>query len=41
MQTIDDVRENCRFVGKGIEKIVVGGKLRAAWEGNFSVSHCG
>ena len=22
MQTIDDVRENCRFVGKGIEKMV-------------------
>jgi hypothetical protein len=23
MQTIDEAREHCRFVGKGIEKVVV------------------
>ena len=25
MQTIDEVREHCRFVGKGIEKMVADG----------------
>ena len=25
MQTIDEVREHCRFVGKGIEKLVAEG----------------
>ena len=25
MQTINEVREHCRFVGKGIEKVVVDG----------------
>ena len=24
MQTIDEAREHCRFVGKGIEKMVAG-----------------
>ena len=26
MQTIDEVREHCRFVGKGIEKAVADGE---------------
>ena len=30
MQTIDEVREHCRFVGKGIEKMVEDGEFRAA-----------
>ena len=34
MQTIDEVRELCRFVGKGIEKIVADGEdLAAKFEG--------
>ena len=34
MQTIDEVREHCRFVGKGIEKIVADGEdLAAKFEG--------
>ena len=34
MQTIDEVREHCRFVGKGIEKMVADGEdLRARFEG--------
>ena len=37
MQTIDEVREHCRFVGKGIEKAV-------AVSGTFAIqtrkSHC-
>ncbi len=30
MQSIDEVREHCRFVGKGIEKTVADGNTRAA-----------
>ena len=30
MQTIDEVREHCRFVGNGIEKMVEDGEFRAA-----------
>ena len=34
MQTIDEVREHCRDVGKGIEKMVADGEdLRARFEG--------
>ena len=34
MQTIDEVREHCRFVGKGIEKTVADGEdLTAKFEG--------
>ncbi len=34
MQTIDEVREHCRFVGKGIENTVADGEdLRARFEG--------
>ena len=34
MQTADKVREHCRFVGKGIEKMVADGEdLRAGFEG--------
>ena len=36
MQTIDEVREHCRFVGKGIEKMVADGEdLRARFEGQI------
>ena len=32
MQTIDDVREHCRFVGKGIEKKVAeNGRPKVIW----------
>ena len=42
MQTIEDVREHCRFVGKGIERAVDEGKdLLARFEGvqmlNFKI----
>ena len=34
MQTIDEVREHCRFVGEGMEKMVADGEgLRARFEG--------
>ena len=34
MQTIDEAREHCRFVGKGIEKMVADCEdLRARFEG--------
>ena len=34
MQTMNEVREHCRFVGKGIEKMVADGEdLRARFEG--------
>ena len=34
MQTIDEAREHCRFVGKGIEKMVADGEdLTAKFEG--------
>ena len=34
MQTIDEVREHCRFVGKGIEKMVADGEdLQTKFEG--------
>ena len=36
MQTIDEAREHCRFVGKGIEKMVADGEdLRARFEGQI------
>ena len=36
MQTIDEVREDCRFVGKGIEKMVADGEdLNAKFEGQI------
>jgi hypothetical protein len=41
MQTIDEVREHCRFVGKGIEKMVAEGEdLRRAGGGFFQVLLC-
>ena len=34
MQTVDEAREHCRYVGKGIEKMVADGEdLRARFEG--------
>ena len=36
MQTIDEVREHCRFVGKDIEKMVADSEdLRARFEGQI------
>lgn len=36
MQTIDEAREHCRFVGKGIEKMVADGEdLNAKFEGQI------
>ena len=36
MQTIDEAREHCRFVGKGIEKMVADGDdLNAKFEGQI------
>ena len=38
MQTIDEVREHCRFVGKGIEKMVADGGGTPSLPGFASVS---
>ena len=35
MQTIDEVREHCRFVGKGIEKMVADGEFLCADQDEF------
>ncbi len=38
MQTIDEAREHCRFVGKGIEKMVADGEdLNAKFEGQITM----
>ena len=38
MQTIDEAKSHCRFVGKGIEKMVADGEdLRARFEGQIRV----
>ena len=38
MQTIDEAKEHCRFVGKGIEKMVADGEdLTAKFEGQITM----
>ena len=40
MQTIDEVREHCRYVGKGIEKMVADGEdLNAKFEGQMLLKY--
>ena len=40
MQTIDETREHCRFVGKGVEKMVADGGSPLELRGQTSFTVC-